>query len=69
MIHLTPGTICTVTYTNWKGNTRKRNIIPVHVVYGKTKFHPEEQWLVEAVDCENKQIKHFALKDMVLCSD
>lgn len=58
-----------IEYTNWKGTTRKRSIIPLELEYGKTKFHPEEQWLVKAVDCEDRQIKFFALKDMIPCTD
>lgn len=50
-----------VLYTNWKGETRAREIIPVRLWYGSTKWHPEDQYLLEAVDCEDNRSKDFAL--------
>lgn len=67
MLQMVMGEIHHIEYTNWKGKTRIRSIIPTGISYGATKYHPENQWLVCAVDCEDKQIKQFALKDMKLC--
>lgn len=53
----------TVTYTNWKGETRERRIIPRAIWYGSTKYHTEPQWLVSAFDMEKKAMRDFALKD------
>ncbi|MGL4352747.1 MAG: hypothetical protein ACRCTP_02180 [Aeromonas popoffii] len=55
-----------VIYTNWKGKTRERTIIPTAVFFGETPYHPETQWLVEAVDTEDHEVKMFAMKDMVI---
>lgn len=51
----------TVTYTNWKGETRSRKIIPYELWHGSTQWHPEPQWLVSALDCEDGVRKDFAL--------
>lgn len=51
-------------YTNWRGETRTRHIKPVHIFFGSTDWHPEEQWLMEALDLEIQQTRIFAMKDM-----
>lgn len=53
-----------VMYKNWKGEIRMRIITPVYVWWGKTEFHPEEQWLLRATDEEKGEVRDFALKDM-----
>lgn len=55
-----------VMYRNYKGELRERNITPMHIYYGSTKYHPEPQFLLEAVDNEKKASRIFALKDMYL---
>jgi hypothetical protein len=52
-----------VRYKNWRGETRERHIKPIALVYGKTKWHQEPQWLVRAIDPEDGAKKSFALKD------
>lgn len=53
-----------VTYTNYKGETADRTIIPINIWYGHTDFHKEDQWLIKALDKDKNQIRDFALKDM-----
>lgn len=53
-----------VMYTNWKGETRERTIVPITFWFGSTEFHTEPQWFVQALDQEKDQIRDFALKDM-----
>ena len=54
-----------IDYTNWKGVRRVRRIIPMSLSYGSTQYHPDEQWLMEAMDLEdNHSIKTFAVKDI-----
>ena len=53
----------TLTYTNWRGETAERTIIPARVWFGSTDWHPEPQWLLEAVDVEKGAMRDFALKD------
>lgn len=52
-----------LTYTNWRGETSERKIIPIGVWFGSTDWHPEPQWLLKAHDCEKGAQRDFALKD------
>jgi predicted DNA-binding transcriptional regulator YafY len=53
-----------IIYTNWKGETAKRIIKPIELWYGATEFHPEEQWLLRALDIEKNDERNFAMKDI-----
>lgn len=55
-----------VTYTNYKGVTNDRIIIPDTIWYGSTQWHPEPQWLLRAFDTSKGQMRDFALKDLKL---
>jgi len=56
--------IVNIVYTNYRGETRVRKIIPVKLWFGKTKWHPEEQWLLDAYDIVKKANRTFAMKDI-----
>ena len=47
----------TILYTNWKGETKYRNIIPMSVEFKATQWHPEEQWILNAMDMDIKEWK------------
>ncbi len=51
-------------YNNWRGEYRKRAIYPKSIRFGTTQWHPEAQWLLEAVDIEDGKIKEFGMKDI-----
>lgn len=53
----------TISYTNWRGETSLRRIIPKGVRYGSTPWHPEPQWLLLAWDEEKRATREFAMKD------
>lgn len=53
-----------IVYTNYKGKTATRRIIPERMYYGKTEYHPEEQWLLVAHDVEKKAQRTFAVCDI-----
>ena len=53
----------TLTYTNWRGETAERTIIPRRVWWGSTEWHPEPQWLLTAIDVEKQAERDFALRD------
>ena len=38
----------TILYTNYKGETRYREIIPKNIEYKSTDWHKEEQWILNA---------------------
>lgn len=53
-----------ITYTNWRGETRERRVLPKRVFYGSNEWHPDPQWLMEALDCETLMLRTFAMQDM-----
>lgn len=54
-----------IRYTNWKGKTEWRTIIPKGTVwFGSTDYHPEDQWLLPAYDVDKQADRTFALKDI-----
>lgn len=56
--------IVTIVYTNYRGETAERKIIPKKIWFGATEWHPEEQWLLEALDVAKNEDRHFAIKDI-----
>lgn len=56
--------IVKILYTNWKGVTSYRNIIPESIEFKATEWHPEVQWILNAFDVEKNAIRGFALKDI-----
>lgn len=57
------------TYTNYKGETSTRTIIPLEIRFGVTDWHPEPQWLLRAW-CEDRQAwRDFALRDFSFNTD
>lgn len=53
-----------ILYTNYRGETALRNIIPEKLFFGSTQWHPEPQWLLEAVDLDRQEKRSFAMKDV-----
>jgi predicted DNA-binding transcriptional regulator YafY len=55
-----------IDYTNWRGERSERRVNPVSLWYGKTEWHPEEQWLLAAFDMRDGEayMKDFAMKDI-----
>ncbi len=54
-----------IVYTNWKGETSVRNIMPKVFHWGTTKYHPELQWLLTAFDEDKQEDRTFAMKDIL----
>lgn len=48
-------------YTNWRGETADRTIVPGKLWFGATEWHPEPGWLVAAYDTEKGAMRDFAL--------
>lgn len=61
----TGGEAITARYTNWRGETAERTLIPHRVLFGSNKWHPEPQVLIEATDCENGKLRTFAAAGFV----
>jgi predicted DNA-binding transcriptional regulator YafY len=53
-----------ITYTNWKKVKGKRTIRPINVWFGKTQYHPEDQWLLKALDVDKGEDRDFAMSDI-----
>ena len=56
--------IVTIVYTNYKGKTAVRKILPKEIFYGHTDWHPEDQWLLTAFDIQKAADRSFAMKDI-----
>lgn len=54
----------TVEYTNYKGETRLREIRPERLWFGSTEYHPEKQWLLDVFDEEKQERRTYAMKDI-----
>lgn len=53
-----------ILYTNYRGETDLRSIVPKGIFYGSTEWHKESQWLLEAFDIQKDADRHFAMKDI-----
>ncbi len=53
-----------ILYTNYRGETAIRTVIPDKIWFGSTDWHPEPQWLLDAIDTEKGASRSFALKDI-----
>lgn len=50
-----------IRYTNHRGETSVRTIIPARVVFEANAWHPKRQWLLHAWDVEKAAARSFAL--------
>lgn len=48
-------------YTNWKGETAWRPIIPISWEWTSNEWHPDKQWIMLAYDLDKKAERHFAM--------
>jgi hypothetical protein len=56
----------TIEYKNWRNETRIREILPIQIWFGHTRYHTENQWLLNAYDIEDcDKVKDFAVKDII----
>ncbi|MEK6894438.1 MAG: WYL domain-containing protein [Nanoarchaeota archaeon] len=53
-----------IIYTNYKGETAERTIIPKEIVFESNEFHKEEQWILVAFDVDKQAERRFAIKDI-----
>ena len=53
-----------ILYTNWKGETRKRTILPISIEYKSTEWHKEKQWILNAFDIEKNEERGFSIADI-----
>lgn len=53
-----------ILYTNWKGVTSYRSIIPKSIEFKSTEWHKDEQWILNAFDVDKNADRNFAIKDI-----
>jgi hypothetical protein len=51
-------------YTNWRGEFGQRRVQPLRLYFGSTEWHPEPQWLLEAMDSDKGEVRSFAFRDI-----
>lgn len=56
--------IIEIIYTNYRGETSNRKIIPQNIWFGETEWHPQKQWLLDAFDINKNANRSFAMKDI-----
>lgn len=61
----TPQGEVTVVYRNYKGETTCRRILPYRIWFGPTEWHPEPQWVMEALDLDKDVLRTFAMRDIL----
>ena len=52
-------------YINWEGVRGVRSVVPIELYWGKTQWHPKEQWLLKAMDLDKEEERTFAVKDII----
>lgn len=50
-----------IDYTNWRGERSTRRIRSLRLVFENNEWHPETQWLLEAVDLDKGAERSFAM--------
>lgn len=52
-----------ISYTNFRGETGERDILPLSIQYMSTMYHPTSQWIMRVHDLE-KGYREIAIKDI-----
>ncbi len=52
----------TFIYTNHRGETRARRVLPLSIWFGSTEWYPEPQWLLRARCLDHDAERDFALE-------
>ncbi len=56
--------VVTIRYTNYRGETADRQILPKSIRFAASEWHPKEQWLLDAYDVGKKAERSFAMADI-----
>ena len=52
-------------YINWEGKYAVRIVQPIKLWFGKTQWHPQEGWLLKALDLDKNEERDFSVKDII----
>lgn len=55
----------TFEYINWEGKQAIRTVKPIQLWYGSTQWHPQEGWLLKALDIEKNEERDFSVTDII----
>ena len=53
-----------IIYTNYRNETAIRQIIPIRIWFGKTEWHPEPQWVLDAFDLDKEAERSFSMREI-----
>ena len=53
-----------ILYTNYRGETKIRKIVPKEIVFISNEWHKEKQWCLIALDLDKQAERTFACKDI-----
>ena len=56
--------VVTIDYTNWRGERAVRRVRPISIRYVSTRYHPDCQWILRAVDLDKDEQRDFSMKDI-----
>lgn len=56
--------LVSIEYINHENKYTYREIKPINIWFGKTEWHPEDQWFLKAHDKEKDAERDFAVKDI-----
>jgi hypothetical protein len=63
---LDPEKVMTAHYTNHRGESGTRRIVPTRIRWGSTAWHTRPQWLMDAFDLDKGAERTFALAKMTM---
>ncbi len=55
----------TICYRNHRGEVANRSITPHDIWFGRTEWHPDDQWILEAFDHDKQAERSFAMRDIL----
>lgn len=61
----TKGDPVRIRYRNYRGEEGERTISPIHIWWGKTEWHPVDQWMLKAFDHGKDAERDFAMIDIL----
>lgn len=51
-------------YTNHRGETATRKVLPIRLWFGESPWHTGDQWFLQALDVEKNEERSFAMGDV-----
>jgi predicted DNA-binding transcriptional regulator YafY len=64
-----PAKILTIHYTNHRGESGMRRIVPSAIRFGRTEWHTREQYLIDAFDVDKQAMRTFAVAEITAFGD